>query len=209
MSSDPKVVPERVPIRDRLAQLSGRLRSDNAERGRATETTGDRQHVSGLQRVAFDNRARLLRFLEARGAGHEAEDLFQELWQRVAATPSQPIAEPMSYLFRAAENLLRDLRRSRTSDERRQFDWQELTVTAQETPGGDRVLIARQRLAAVEAALDLLGPRVSAIFRRYRIEGINQGVIAREFGISLSLVEKDLQKAYRALAKLKAKFDAE
>ncbi|PMU97820.1 RNA polymerase subunit sigma-70, partial [Pseudomonas sp. GP01-A4] len=33
--------------------------------------------------------------------------------------------------------------------------------------------------------------------------------IAREFGLSLSSVEKDLHKAYRALAQLRAKFDAE
>ncbi|MDF0752863.1 hypothetical protein NLU14_21805 [Marinobacter sp. 71-i] len=33
--------------------------------------------------------------------------------------------------------------------------------------------------------------------------------MARELGISLSSVEKDLQKAYRALAQLKDKFDAE
>ena len=65
------------------------------------------------------------------------------------------------------------------------------------------------RLAAIEAALAGLGPRVDAIFRRYRLDGVGQADIAAEWGISLSSVEKDLQKAYRTLTELKARFDAE
>ncbi|MDE8652338.1 sigma-70 family RNA polymerase sigma factor [Novosphingobium sp. H3SJ31-1] len=150
-----------------------------------------------------------MRFLAARGAGDEAEDMLHELWQRVSTAAGHPIADPMSYLFRAAENLMRDVRRSNLSRERRQFDWHETAPTAEEEPLGERVLIARERLRAVDAVLEQLGPRVARIFRRYRIEGISQITIAQELGISLSSVEKDLQKAYRAVAQLKAKFDAE
>lgn len=167
------------------------------------------QQTSGLQGVALNERARLLRFLAARGAGDEAEDLFHELWQRVAAVPGQPIADPVSYLFRAAENLMRDLRRSKASRERRQFEWHEVAIGAEEHPLGERVLIARERLRRAEAILEELGPRVATAFRLYRIEGMGQAGIARELGISLSSVEKDLQKAYRALAQLKVQFDAE
>jgi RNA polymerase sigma-70 factor (ECF subfamily) len=165
--------------------------------------------IDGLQRVVLNERARLLRFLIARGAGDDAEDLLQDLWQRVSASPAQPIADPVSYLFRAAENLMRDLRRSTTSRERRQFDWQDSRPAADEEPLGERVLIARARLRDVDEALAALGPRVERVFRRYRIDGIGQAAIARELGISLSSVEKDLQKAYRALAGLKRRFDAE
>lgn len=167
-----------------------------------------RQDMSGLQRTVIAERARLIRFLAARGAGDEAEDLLHELWEKVATT-SQPIAEPVSYLFRAAENLMRDLRRSRTSRERRQFDWHEVAVLAEEQPVGDRAVIARQELAAVQDTLAALGPRVEAVFRRCRLEGAGQAQVAREFGVSLSSIEKDLQKAYRALAELKERFDAE
>lgn len=167
------------------------------------------QNPSGLQIVALNERARLLRFLATRGAGADAEDLFQELWQRVARTPAQPVSDPMSYLFRTAENLMRDVRRSQASRERRQFEWHETATTPEESPLGERVLIARERLEIVQRTLEQLGPRVSEVFRRYRLEGMSQTVIAREFGISLSSVEKDLQKAYRALGQLKAKFDAE
>ena len=167
------------------------------------------EQIGGLQRVVLNERARLLRFLAARGAGEEAEDLLQELWQRLAAVSNQPVADPVSYLFRAAENLMRDHRRSRVSRERRQFDWNDARPSAQEEPMGERVLIARERLREVERTLEALGPRVARIFRRYRVDGVGQAAIARDLGISLSSVEKDLQKAYRALAELKARYDAE
>lgn len=167
------------------------------------------EQIDGLQRVVLNERARLLRFLLARGAGDEAEDLLQELWQRAAAGAAQPIADPVSYLFRAAENLMRDLRRSTVSRERRQFAWHDTRSSAEDEPLGERVLIARERLSQIDEALGALGPRVAQVFRRYRIDGVGQAVIAQEFGISLSSVEKDLQKAYRAVAELKARFDAE
>lgn len=167
------------------------------------------EQIDGLQRIVLNERARLLRFLAARGAGDDAEDLLQELWQRVAGSSGQPIADPVSYLFRAAENLMRDLRRSTMSRERRQFDWHETRSSADEEPLGERVLIARERLREVDQALEALGPRVALVFRRYRIDGVGQGAIASELGISLSSVEKDLQKAYRALAGIKARYDAE
>jgi len=170
--------------------------------------SGDQQS-GGLQSYALSERPKLLRFLAARGAGDEAEDLLHELWQRIAASPVQPVADPMAYLFRAAENLIRDMRRSRLSREKRQYDWHDTSVVPEEQPLGERVLIAREKLRAVEAELDRLGPRVSTVFRAYRIEGVSQAVIAREMGISLSSVEKDLQKAYRAIAELKAKLDSE
>ncbi|WP_084578934.1 RNA polymerase sigma factor [Sphingomonas azotifigens] len=163
----------------------------------------------GIARLLVEERARLLRFLAARGAGDEAEDVLHELWQRVVATPSQPLADPLAYLFRAAENVMRDRSRSAISRERRQQAWHEASFGAHEEATGERVLIARQRLREAEAVLAAQGPRVSTAFRRYRLDGVGQAVIARELGVSVSSVEKDLQKAYRALSRLREKFDAE
>lgn len=176
---------------------------------RLPQTMSADQQAGGLQAYALAERHRLLRFLAARGAGEEAEDLLHELWQRLASASAQPIADPMAYLFRVAENLVRDQRRSRTSREKRQYHWHESAVEQEEQPSGERVLIARERLRAVEAELDRLGPRVAAIFRASRIEGTSQAVIARDHGISLSSVEKDLQKAYRAIAALRKKWDSD
>lgn len=164
---------------------------------------------SGLQGILISERPRLMRYLLARGAGDEAEDLLQELWQRVSSAPGQPVADPLSYLFRAAENLMRDHRRSQQSRQRRQFEWHEVSMRDGEEPGGERVLIAREKLREVERKIDELGPRVARVFRSYRIEGMSQARIASDLGISLSSVEKDLQKAYRCLAAIKATIDAD
>jgi RNA polymerase sigma-70 factor (ECF subfamily) len=165
--------------------------------------------IDGLQRVILNERGRLLRFIGARGAREEAEDVLHDLWQRVASAPAQPVADPVSYLFRAAENLIRDRRRSAVTRERRQLDWHDVSVGTVEEPRAERALIARERVRAVEAALAALDPRVEHVFRRFRLDGVSQPVIARDLGVSLSSVEKDLHKAYRALAELKARFDAE
>jgi len=164
--------------------------------------------ISGLQRVLENERPRLLRFLAARGAGDEAEDVLHDLWHKLSSAEARPVADPVSYLFRAAENVLRDRQRATLSRDRRQHEWNDLSGS-EHAPQGERVLIARERLREAEATLLALGPRVDQVFRRYRLEGHGQAAIARELGISLSSVEKDLQKAYRAIAELKDKFDAE
>ncbi len=164
-----------------------------------------------MERIFLEHRERLLRFLRARGAGDDAEDVLHDVWQRIANAPKGPIAEPLSYLFRAAENAMRDRHRAGHARVNRETSWAESGHAPEPPPGGERVLIARERLAQVNAALAALppAPRVETIFRRFRLEGSSQAEIARDLGVSLSTVEKDLQKAYRALAELQERFDAE
>lgn len=169
----------------------------------------DASELHGLQRVLVEERPRLLRFIAARGAGEDAEDVLHDLWQRISSARLEPVSDPISYLFRAADNLVRDRRRSGIQRVRRQEAWHESAVASVVEAVGDRALIARQQLAEAERVLEELGPRVSMTFRRYRIDGLGQSAIARELGVSLSSVEKDLRKAYDAIANLRAKFDEE
>jgi RNA polymerase sigma-70 factor (ECF subfamily) len=76
-------------------------------------------------------------------------------------------------------------------------------------PSGERVLMGRERLREAQDTLAGLGERVATVFRRFRIEGESQRDIAQDLGLSLSAVEKDLQKAYRALLALRRRNDAE
>jgi RNA polymerase sigma-70 factor (ECF subfamily) len=166
--------------------------------------------LAGLETVFLAHRDALLRFLRARGAGDAAEDLLQELWFRVVAAPSGPIAEPVGYLMRAANNLMLDRHRGEVRAMRRDLDWADVAASADhEVPNAEREMIGREALGRAEAVLASLGSRVEAIFRRYRLDEVTIDQVAREFGVSRSTVEKDLQKAYRALAQLKANFDAE
>ena len=157
----------------------------------------------GLQAVFLANQPSLLRFLAARGAGADAEDLLQELWLKITTAATGPVANPLSYLFRAAENLMRDRYRATRQAGLRDIAWGESQSPAQpgvsDTPSGERVLIAREELARVEAALEALGDRAREAFRLHRIEGLAQRAIAAQLGVSLSTVESDMRRAYRAI----------
>lgn len=156
-----------------------------------------------LQVVFLNHRDALLRFLRARGAGDNAEDILQDLWLRVVDMDDSAINTPLPYLYRAANNLMHDRFRMTQRARKRDNEWSETTHGtggASDAPLPDRTLIARQQLAEIDAQIGKEGPRVFRIFRRFRIDGISQRQIAQEMGISLSAVEKDLQKAYRAIA---------
>ena len=66
----------------------------------------------GLQAIFLANQPTLLRFLTARGAGADAEDLLQELWLKISTAATGPVANPLSYLVRPAGNLMRDRHRA-------------------------------------------------------------------------------------------------
>lgn len=166
-------------------------------------------HAAGLEAAFLENREKLLRFLRARGAGDAAEDLVQEVWLRIAASRPGPVASPLSYLFRTADLLMIDRYRSTQAAEARDRHWTDATAGdppgVSDEPSAERRLSAAQEAAGVLAMLDGLGERVAAIFRRHRIDGTPQKVIAADFGISLSTVESDLRIAYRAIAEWKDK----
>jgi RNA polymerase sigma factor (sigma-70 family) len=170
------------------------------------------QH-QGLQQIFEEHRQQLLRYLRAHGAGDAAEDLLQELWLKVAAAPAGPIANPRSYLFRAATNLMIDRRRSDAQARRREREWSDvadrLPDAAANDPGPDRRLQGRQQLALVEAQLGKLPPRALAIFRAHRIDGQTQREIAASMALSASTIESDLRMVYRLLDELREKLDEE
>lgn len=169
--------------------------------------------TEGLQAVFLANRSALLRFLLARGAGEDAEDILQELWLKITRAAPGPVAAPMAYLYRAANTLMIDRYRSSRQARLREGDW----VDAQsgpvpgvsDSPSIERFIIGRQFAQKVEEALAAVPPRAAGIFRRNRIDGLTQREIAAEFGISVSTVESDLRSVYRVLAELRERFDEE
>lgn len=163
------------------------------------------------EQAFLDQREILMRFLSARGAGNEAEDLLQELWLKIQRTTPNDVQSPHSYLMRAANHLMIDRHRSRTQAESRDHAWLELVagVTSETEPAPlhDRDILARQQLELVENELRALGERPYAIFRRHRVDEVPQRAIAEEFGISLSTVESDLRRCYAVLAALRERLN--
>ena len=167
--------------------------------------------ATGLQAVIVANRERLLRFIAAHGAGDAAEDILHELWLRVGGVDAGPVSNPLSYLYRAANNLMIDRVRSQRQTVQRERQWSDVIAPDEpersEAPAADRTLIARETLAGVQRMIDDLGVRAATAFRRHRVDGVAQRDIARELGVSLSTVEADLRRAYRALIDYRRSLD--
>ncbi|WP_052071686.1 RNA polymerase sigma factor [Sphingopyxis sp. MWB1] len=162
--------------------------------------------LQGIEAVMLAHRDRILRFLGARGAGDMAEDLFQDLWMRLSERHVGPVADPLAYVMRAANNLMLDRYRAARQREIRDAAWGETAATP--PPSADAALISREQLAQVEAAVEAVGERPAQIFRRFRIDGLPQRAIAAELGISLSTVEADLRKVYASITAVRRQFDA-
>jgi len=169
---------------------------------------------AGLEATFMASRPMLLRFLRARlGHFQEAEDLLQDLWLKLSGLETGPIADPRSYLFRMADNLVLDRRRADQRRARRDDAWTKAqsgaTLDVDQRPSAEHTLLARERLRLVEHSLRQLPERTAAAFRMFRIEGKPQKAIAGEFGITVSAVEKHLQKAYRAVLAAQASLNAD
>lgn len=172
--------------------------------------------VSGLASVFMANRSSLHRYLRARlrGSG-DPEDVLQDLWVKLESLEAGPVAEPLAYIYRMAENLVLDRRRSAIRRTNRETEWTmgqidgSLGMAVDSQPDAERNLLARDHLRRVDAVLDGLPERTAFAFRSVRIEGVPQKEIAASMGISLSAVEKHLQRAYRAVLEIQLRFDAE
>lgn len=167
--------------------------------------------LAGLEAVFLANRDALLRFLAGHGAGDAAEDVLHELWIRLSASRPGPIAAPMSYLYRAANNLMIDRHRAQRQAAIREREWSDSAGTTMpglsDEPSGERTLLGREALGVAEAALATLPQRTATIFRRHRLDGIAQKAIAAEMGLSLSTIEAELRMAYRALIEARKKIN--
>lgn len=167
-----------------------------------------------LKSLFMVSRPALLRFLRMRGASaEEAEDLVQDLYLKLDSEAIGLVAEPRAYLYRMADNLLLDRRRATLRRARREEQWAGSGTFLGNSPvdgsaAADDVLISQEQLHFVSEALATLPERTVEIFRRFRIEGERQRQIAADLGISVSAVEKHLQRAYEVVLSLKARTDA-
>jgi RNA polymerase sigma factor (sigma-70 family) len=171
---------------------------------------------AGLRQLCLALRPELRRFLIARRVGEaDADDLLQDLFLRVETSVTGPVRSPKAYLYQMLNNMAHTRRRTEMRQQARDADWLDAprTVEGAETdiadlaPDPETALLARDHLARVETGLEALPERTAYIFRQYRIEGVSQKVIARDLGISLSAVEKHLQRAYGAVLEIRSQLE--
>lgn len=172
---------------------------------------------AGLRQLCVALRGELRRFLLARRVAEtDADDLLQDLFLRVETTVTGPIRSPRAYLYQMLNNMAHTWRRTETRQQARDAGWLEQgsdrplraeEERADSAADPETALLARDHLARVNARLDSLPERTAYVFRQYRIEGVSQKVIANELGISLSAVEKHLQRAYHAVLEIRSQLD--
>jgi RNA polymerase sigma factor (sigma-70 family) len=125
---------------------------------------------------------------------HDADDLLQEAWVRLASYErEQPVEKPEAFLMRAALNLSIDAYRLRQSHGEEVL--LDNVVLVDTSPSAEAVLLARERLARLGTCLGRLSEKTRTIFLAHRIDGRTYQDIAREHNLAVSTVEKHIAKA--------------
>lgn len=132
----------------------------------------------------------------------EADDLVQDVFVQLARrSEGADVRQTDAYAFVTATNLLRDRVRRRAvrhASSHEQFD--ETLHAEREDVTPERVLVGKQSIEKVQAALLTLPERTRTIFLLHRFERMRHPEIARRYGVSVSLVEKEIARAMQHLA---------
>ena len=150
-----------------------------------------------LTRLLLAERSSLMRLAQRIvGSAPAAEDVTQSLWFRVQRIEDDPpITNKRAFLYRLMVNLATDqVRTSRRYGALFESgDGPEDTPDAR--PSQERVLLDREKLAVLKAALDELPPRTREIFAVRKVEELPVNEIAARLGLSRSSIAKTLQSA--------------
>jgi len=147
-------------------------------------------------------RPALMAFFLRRVRDHaEAEDLTQQVFERLLASGERITGSPEGYVFQVAANLITD----RARRQRVRADWREsqLAIDDREIDPLDphRVVASRAALEALLRHLGDLPERTRSIFILYRVEKLSQEAIGEALGISASAVKQHVHKAMAFLMK--------
>lgn len=155
---------------------------------------------SGLTAIFMEQRPMLLRLLTARlGSRDDAEDALQDMWLRIDQLSDRPVDQPAAFLYRIAANLATDRRIAASRRGARDTAWADHQPEAHDLPDAERAAIARDEWQIVSGVIDDMPERMATALRLFRIEGRPQRDIAEHLEISVSGVEKLLQRAYRKI----------
>ena len=150
-------------------------------------------------------RPALLRYFRRKtGSAVEAEDLTQDVLMRsLAHRQWNSLEDAKGYLFRCAVNRWHD-RHRQSRGGARAVEW---TAEAEENAGTEippeRVLIAREELNQIFAALEEMNERTRSVLILVKVEGMKVAEVADMLGISHRAVNKQLAKGMQVLMRLR------
>lgn len=129
---------------------------------------------------------------------HSAEDVVQDAYiKAIESVATAVIRQPFSYLYQIVRNLAVD-RRRRADFEGRYFASEDEGMQAVEWVGiPETIVIDRQQLRLLFEALAELPERTQCAFRLYMLEGYSQRDVAKQFGVSPTLVNFMIRDALR------------
>ncbi|MBD8495209.1 RNA polymerase factor sigma-70 [Pseudomonas syringae] len=154
-------------------------------------TPAQETSAPSLLEALLDNRTTLIKTAaRITGCHSRAEDVVQDAFLRLAKTPKMalPLRAQISYVFRIVRNLAIDHYRKQAMEQKYSGTEEEgLNVAIQgSTPESQN--LDHETLMIVDAALNELPRRTRYAFESYRLHGVPQKDIAKELGVSPTLV---------------------
>ena len=131
----------------------------------------------------------------------DAEDLAHDAYVRVyEAMGGQPVERPGAFLFTTARRLaLNQIKRRQLAPVQAGDGAQIIEFAATGAPGVERVVMARQEWARLEAAIADLPAGCRAVLLLRKAEHMSHEEIGLQLGIAVSTVEKQHARALRLL----------
>jgi RNA polymerase sigma factor (sigma-70 family) len=159
------------------------------------------QTAVGAAAASFANYVSALRrYFSKRVPSGVVDDLVQEVFVRMQMHRSGPPIEHMDrYLFTVAASVLTDQARRRAVRHESVHESLEDSHHPAEERTPERVLLDREALDVVVAAISDLPARTRDVFVLHRFEEMTCNRIAEQLGMSVSGVEKHLMKALKTL----------
>lgn len=171
------------------------------------EMAGDHQEMPKDGRETdFAIRSRTLRgaltryFQRRLSSANDVDDLVQEVFLRIVRRGNtQELDRFEGYVFETAASVINDrFRRRRTRMHASHVPFQP-DLHGQEDVSPEQTVLAREALQSTTRAILAMPERTRTIFILRRLEGLTHPEIARRLGLSLSTVEKHVQRAARHL----------
>lgn len=130
------------------------------------------------------------------GSADHAGDALHEAYVRLADKDAldRPVRSPQAFLCRVATNIAIDRMRS----DARLLSGEEADrlLELQEAPDTADIAAASRNAEAVVQAMARLTERQRQILEAVRMDGVSQKELAKRYGISLRMVERELRKAH-------------
>lgn len=134
------------------------------------------------------------------GSRTDAQDLAHDAYRRVyQAMDVQHVEKPEAFLYTTARRLaLNQIKRRRIAPVR-EAGGNVIELAMADAPAVERVVMARQEWAQVEAAILNLPPGCRTVLLLVKMEGLSHAEVGARLGIAISTVEKQHARALRLL----------